>query len=190
MPESDGLALSEPPLTTPYLSVVAFDGGLTLKLEPNRFQVTASGEATPDSDATVERIAVRFIQALPHMRYLAVGNNFQRFLAVDDAVAFVRERFIKSGPWLSPDSRTVGISFGYDLDDGLLTLSFDSEFLLEENGDEICQLAGVGIKANFHRDCTEYPADRQAGAQVGKLPEDRTLLSERLGQLLDGRADT
>jgi hypothetical protein len=184
VPAEWGWALADAPLTTRNLSVVTYDCEVTIKVEPNRFQVTDASGSAPDAHARLLKIARRYVEVLPHVRYTAVGNNFQRFLAVDAPLDMLQQHFIKQGPWLDKNSLDVGVSFAYDHDGGRLTLAFENKLLIAPQNDEFHQVEGVGIKANFHRECTGYPTHEQVFAHIEKLPADSDLLANRIAAFL------
>jgi hypothetical protein len=186
VPQDWGWELADAPLTTRNLSTVAYDSQVTLMVEPNRFQVKDGSGSAPDPDSRILHIARRYIEVLPHVRYTGVGNNFQRFFAVEDPVGFLRERFIKPGPWSVAQGRDVGVSFGYDHDAGQFTLSLGNQILVEPRGEQLHQVGGVGIKANFHRDCAGYPSDGQVRAHIDKLPADAQELADRIDAFFTG----
>ena len=184
VPEDWGWELADAPFTSRGLSLVVYDSDFTIKVEPNRFQVTDAGSSAVDADAKIIQIARRYIEVLPHVRYTAVGNNFQRFLSVEQPLRFLQERFVKPGPWLNEASRDVGISLGYDHDGGLLTLGFENKLLLKQVNDELDRVEGVRIKANFHRDCEGYPTDQSVLAHIARLATDADAFTQKLAYFL------
>jgi hypothetical protein len=170
LPEEWGWEPSDAPLTTCSLSVVVYDSDFTIKIQPNRFQVTDASATAISDDAKIIQIARRYIQVLPHVRYTAVGNNFQRFLPIPAPMKALQDRFIKPGPWLSEENRDIGVSLGYVYDGALLTLSFDNKLLVQRANDESAQLEqleGMRIKANFHT--AAFPVESEAADSMHQV---------------------
>jgi hypothetical protein len=78
----------------------------------------------------------------------------------------------------------LGLRFVYPLPDGRIVLSIDigesSSIEAElDRGDEVV-IAG----ANFHRDCTMYPADAEVESHLQGVPDDWTVFQRLLHEIL------
>lgn len=186
VPAGWGWKLVGPTITTPPFATVAYDSGVTIIIEPNNLQVSDnSGKAEPTSSKAIE-IARTYVEVLPHVRYSAVGINFRSVAEQAEADAFLKNRFLKSGPWDSESYKLqgFGLRLAYPLDRGRLVLSLDSAIVAERSEEQTQQTHGVMVYANFHRDCQGYPTDRQLIEHLAKADSDWTVYKNTLSNLL------
>ncbi len=163
VPDDWGWKVSGPPITTPPFAMVSYDSGVSVSVEPNKFQVVDKlTDRTPDA-SRIPEVAHRYVEVLPHVRYTAVGHNFKGFAKQVDAEAFLKQRFLKSGVWDSDKHPLEGVSlkFAYPLQGGRLNLSLDGAIIEDRSGDEPRELHGVLVQANYHRNCKDYPSHGQ-----------------------------
>lgn len=147
---------------------------VTISVEPNKFQVVDGlPDRRPDA-SQIPKVARRYIEVLPHVRYTAVGHNFKGFAELADARAFLTERFLKPGVWDSDKYPLKGVSlkFAYPLEGGRLNLTLDGAIIEDRSGDEPKSLHGVLVQPNYHRDCSGYPSHEQAIEHLGHTKED------------------
>lgn len=173
-------------ITTPPFATVAYDSGVTIIIQPNSLQVSDnSGKAEPSSKPI--EIARTYVEVLPHVRYSAVGINFRSVAEQAEAEAFLKHRFLKSGPWDSESYKLqgFGLKLVYPLDSGRLVLSLDSAIVPERSEGQTQQTHGVIVYANFHRDCQGYPTDKQIIEHLAKADRDWTFYKNTLSKLLD-----
>lgn len=169
----------EQTLTTPAMSVVVYKHGVSITVEPNKLQVTDTDVENGPQGSKVTEIASAYVKTLPHVPYAAIGNNFQGAFDLDNAGEYLKNRFLKSGPW-EDHLDAVGVRFIYPLDDCRLTLSLDAGQLRSSEG----SAQNVIItNANFSRDCADGDAE-QARAHLGKALEDWSTFSNRFNDLL------
>ena len=76
------------------------------------------------SACRVTEIASRYVATLPHVRYTAVGNNFQSVIRHPSHENYLKKRFLKEGPWIE-NLAAVGFRLIYPLESGKLTLAID-----------------------------------------------------------------
>ncbi len=187
VPEDWGWKLAGPPITTPPFATVSYDSGVTVSVEPNKFQVVDRLADKTFETSKIPDIARKYIQVLPHVRYTAVGHNFRSFVERADAESLLKERFLKPGPWDSDAHRLEGISlkFVYLLQGGRVIFSLDGATMTDRSGDQPKELHGILMHANFHRDCQGYPSDKQVVEHLQSLKKDwehyQTLLSDIVG---------
>jgi hypothetical protein len=174
VPEDWGWKLTGPPITTPPFATVSYDSGITVTVETTRFLVVDRAAAGDVAHSKAPAIATRYIEVLPHVRYTAVGINFRTLVEMPDADAYVKGRFLKTGPWDSGERplRAVSLTFSYALDGGRLNLSLEGAAVLIPEGDQQVGKRGVLVSGNFHRDCVAYPSDKEVVAHIGRAAED------------------
>lgn len=167
-------AVADPAITTPPLSIVRYTNGVTISVEVEKLQVVDL-HSGPASSRVVE-IVKQYIRTLPHVRYTAVGTNFQVTIQLSQPENFLKSRFLKPGPWDTPERplQALGLRLLYALPSAKLILALDL-------GD-----TGVLIaNANFHRDCSAYPATEQIYGHLDSATSDwaqfRALLKDTIG---------
>ena len=144
-----------------------------------------SAAVAPQSSKVVD-IAQKYVEVLPHVRYSAVGINFRSLVEYADATAFLKDHFLKSGIWDSESHllQTVGLKLVYPLDGGRLTFSLESGTVTQRLEEESKQISGVGVHANFHRDCHGYPSKDQVTERLGSAEDDWTAYQSILSDIL------
>lgn len=159
-------SLASPPITTPPFSSVRYGNGITITVETNKLQVTEEDSANP-ARSDISGVIERYIQTLPHVHYSAVGLNFRVMISIDDVNNFVKDRYLKQGPWDSSQNplESVGFKFAYSLNPGQLVVSIDVgqvNLVAQENEPMNESKEMLLLGANFHRECAEYPSDKEA----------------------------
>lgn len=186
VPESWGWAPAFPPVTTPDFAIVAYDSDVTIRVEPNRFQVTQFGAADPSAGGRVVEIATNYIERLPHVRYAAVGNNFRVFVPSERPDEYLKTRFLRSGPWdeAAAPLRDVSFSFIYHHDEARLAITLATTQTKLEIDGQNQQIYGLDISGNYHRTCQGYPTDQQVIAHIGKASADLEHFRSRITSTL------
>src|SRR3989304_5143826 len=82
-------------LTTPQLALVRYSNGVSLTVEHNKLQVVQVGESLVHQSSHSSAIARRYVETLPHVNYVAVGNNFQTLVPIDEPGEFLKRHFLK-----------------------------------------------------------------------------------------------
>lgn len=169
VPDDWGWNVSGPVIVTPPFATVAYDSGITVSVEINKFQVVDGLPGRMPDASQIPKVARKYIEVLPHVRYTAVGHNFKGFAELADATAFLTERFLKPGVWDSDKYplKGVNLKFAYPSEGGRLNLTLDGATIEDRSGDEPKQLHGVLVQANFHRDCSGYPSHKQVIKHLG-----------------------
>lgn len=124
-------------ITTPPLAVVTYTNGVTINVEQNKLQVTDPNVEEGPGKSRATEIASAYVTVLPHIRYTAVGNNFQSLHPMANAAEHVKNRFLKEGPWTTSPG-------------ALETAGFTGKAKLPDAADEQSVLLA---NANFNRDC-------------------------------------
>jgi hypothetical protein len=174
-------------VTTPALSVVGYANGLSLTVEPNKLQIIDAGVDDNPVNSRAAEIARRYVSTLPHVRYTAVGTNFLSAVELTDPETYVKNRFLKDGSWDSPSHplSAVGLRLAYPLPNGRLFLSLDvGQAERRDKGPGNLQSV-VLVNANFHRECSEYPADKQIHAYLTEVAGDWTAYKKLLRDTLE-----
>jgi len=183
--------VAQPVLVSPHFSLVQYDSGVSVTVEHSRLQIMdgrVPGGEGPRSKGT--EIAKAYVRSLPHVRYTAVGFNFNFIVRMEDPKVFLRTRFIRSGPWDAPpyDLDTIGLRFLYSLSERKAVVSLDAgEAKQVERGDEEA-IPAVLVNVNFHRDCAKFPAERQILGYLDRIGEDWQACQDIMCKVLEGEA--
>jgi hypothetical protein len=163
--------LAAPAITTPAFSRVAFADGVSLTAEAARMIFSENLIGKPLEEASVPRMANRYVELLPHVGYSAVGINpggHAVAASQEAANAFVRERMLSDGPWkdFGEGITRAALTLHYPRNDGHLSVSVDAAQLV--TGEHV-----VSFAANRHH-------------QVARLDEPATDRAEQLRTAIDG----
>ena len=162
----------------PPLAIVRYKNGLSISVEQNKLQVTDVGATDDATKSKAAKIATSYVVALPHVRYTAVGINFNSFIEHESAESFLKDRFLKSGSWdiNAHPVTAAGFRFVYPLEGGRITLSIDSgktETESDEKGSARNKtVSAIIVNANFNRDCKGYPDSEQVAKHLQHLAPD------------------
>jgi hypothetical protein len=144
------------PVSTPAVSAVKYANGITFIADSTRLVIR---DEAPRKTDLVHDLAIKYVNALPHVHYSAVGINFDGYIECPNPEDWARERFLKRGPGnddkLKPNA--VGLKFAYAVDQGVLNLSCDSGTVrrASENHETPCLL----ISANYSLPVSEVSID-------------------------------
>lgn len=105
--------------TTPALSRVVYDSGCVWEVNPQRNIVQQNQEGHLDAAHSPYKMATKYIETLPHVRYQAIGLNMRIFSPIDNPVAWIKSNILKySGPAVSPFRlHSAGVNLNFELDD-------------------------------------------------------------------------
>jgi hypothetical protein len=185
VPKSWGWPVKEN-ITTPPLSLVRYENGVVITVEQEKLQVTDPNVEEGPENSKVTQIASGYLNTLPHVTYKAVGVNFQGLIPMQTPEVYIRDRFLKPGPWteVSPDLDAVGIRLLFPLEDGgRFTLTLDvGAANLPDNADA---QPVVVTNANFNRTCSSSPTLNDAKEHLGKAMGDWANYHEKLHQFFE-----
>ena len=152
------LRVREPPVTTPVFSQVIYEGGISVKAEPNRviFEHLAEAGAFLEPETVVSsEMAVRYVETVPHVQYSAIGINP---VAVRFCTGGTQEKLSSSlndnGSWASFRDIMPEIQFKaiYEFEKKKINLDIAEGKWLEMGGSEVL---GIAFRANIHRDIVQ-----------------------------------
>ena len=94
--------LREDSLATPVFSQVAFEGGVTVRADPDRVMFIQSTSEVRLTNIICADMAERYVRTVPHVPYRAVGINPKFHLGMDEATSGSVANALKDrGSWLS-----------------------------------------------------------------------------------------
>ncbi len=187
VPTNWGWELASPPITTPPLATIQYESGVSISVESNKLQVVDDKATTP-SESKIVAMVNRYVEAVPHVRYTAVGINFRSAIKLDNADEYLKEQFLKKGPWDSKENqmKSVGLRFVYPATLGRLVMSIDSGIIEEVVGNQVQKKPVIIANANFHRDLdvTKLPTSKQVPNYLKEIQADWDRFSELLVDML------
>jgi len=134
---------------TPGWSLVKFENCVSLTVDLQRLQVSDSGERDDWTHSELPAIVRKYVELLPHVRYKAVGINFDGIVERDDARSALIDLLLKPGPWnsedLHPDS--AAFRFVYALADSRFQVDLDAGEATEKHGAQ--PVAGIISSGNY-----------------------------------------
>jgi len=169
-------------ITTPLLAMVRYSNGVAVTVEPNKLQVTDPNVEDGLDNCKVREITSAYVGVLRHVRYTAAGNNFQSFIQRDTPNMYLRDRFLKDGPWYRLLD-AVGVRLVYPVESGRLTLAIDSGEA--RPSDEADQQEIIIVNANFSRNCEDNPDYEQVKRFLAKSQEDWSQYQQLLTDILE-----
>lgn len=172
-------------ITTPPFSVVRYTCGVAVTVEFNKLQVTDVNVGDDPTTSKVANIAVAYVRTLRHVRYTAIGINLQSVVETTSPESYLRDRYIKSGPWHTKkrELAAAGIRLVYPLDGGgRVTLSLDAGEV--QRSDQEAKKRVVIVNANFHRDCGEHSDHEHVAKQLTNVPADWSTYRELIANAI------
>jgi hypothetical protein len=187
--EEWGWEVVEPRITTPPFALVRYANGVSITVEYDKLQVVDTTVSDDPLSSKACEIARNYITTLPHVRYTAVGMNFQSVVETPAPEAYLKERFLKAGPWQSERNPldAAGFRFVYLLlGNGRVTVSIDAGEIepTPPTEGERQKRRVIVATANFHRVCEGYPADSQAVEHLERMRDDWSVYQQFLQETL------
>ena len=160
-------------LTTPPLSVVKYDNGVSLTVDQSRLTVTEDTGPHFGETYRVHDIGCAYVRTLPHVPYRSLGLNCRVSARQADPGRWLVERF--AARWLRDEPTLEGMRPKFSLlaDEAVCHISLLD---VEENGN-----AGIVAECNVHH---AGPLDVEAMcAAIGQWPERQTVVTSSLSTL-------
>ncbi|MBF0517090.1 MAG: hypothetical protein HQK97_08230 [Nitrospirae bacterium] len=162
--------------TTPAAHVF-YKESLSVVAEFERIQFIDEDNVRIPYDSPIPYIAIKYMDVLPHVRYMASGINFvghYTFPSKEIASFFISNSFIKNGPWnsISGTRPDVGVKFSYSVNDVICNISIETAEIAPgtigarrgEADDELEELPPLSpvvlVKANYHFSAKEVENKR------------------------------
>ena len=147
--------VQEPCISSPAYSQVTFQGGLTVKADPDRVIFEQRGDNLAIEDIVCPEMAKCYLKKVPHVPYRAIGINPKGFrLSEGEAADRVADALIDKGAWMSFKDLTPEIQLKaiYRYPERAIMLDIAE---VKKKGTDGRHLPGILFQANFHRDITE-----------------------------------
>jgi hypothetical protein len=142
--------LAESPLCTPAIAVARYKNEVVFMAEIGKFQIV---DTQPRRDPPIAQLAAKYIEALPHVHYVAVGINFAGFAENDTPAHWLQERFFKSGPWSTQyEAEAAGLKFAYPADQAMLTIDAGTVQQDPKQSAQACILFNCNYHSSLSKD--------------------------------------
>lgn len=165
------LSESHPPLTTPLLSEVTFEGGLVVRADQNRVTFEQRGSTLSLEDVACVDMAKGYLKTAPQVPYIAFGVN-PRAMVRNSPFSRLSDMLRSNGSEMTFDSIVPQFELKaiYEMKDKRLTLE------LQEGQDDhgpfrLCH-------ANIHRDIAETNQQMRVNSMLSSLDSWRNDLNE------------
>lgn len=171
-------------LVTPPFATVQYAEGITITVEEAKLNFAVDTAKVAAWSELLPRVAIRYMEILPHVTYKAVGLNFN--LQSDDpsgeaAESILMSKMLTSGPWLGFCGGMTGVNleFQYRKAQPLFSLKIGVRETIE--GDKKT-LLGYIVAANYHHDFSQAQSNERA-EYIRQLSRKHDELRELLRQL-------
>lgn len=140
--------LQDNPVATPLFSQVVYEGGLTVRADPERVMFAQDVSEEPFISPMM---AERYVRAVPHVPYRAVGINPKLCVDLDDASsASVTNVLDDRGAWLSFEDSKPEIQLKVIYSVSLRKITMDIGVTRHHSNSQ--QIRRFLFQANVHRD--------------------------------------
>lgn len=165
-------------ISIPGFSQVKYNGGLTIRTEPNRVVFEQTGDPLEIGSISCIDMARRYLDAVPHVKYSAFGINPKGYKTLHSTEQeSVSDALKNSGDWMefknvNPEIQLKAV---YDLNDKRIVLDISQARKRVATGNDV---HAILFQANIHRDITEPEQPKRIDKLVSVLNEWKTDLSD------------
>lgn len=143
----------EQTLSTPPFARVVFTNGFLFLAQLDKIQIQDNHPPPNCVESPVAEVAAKYVKALPHVRYRAVGININGIIEIAEAERVLADRFLK-GDQLSqigegPFDASLNLKYSFDSGDLNLTVGSGTAQSRE------IHKKGVILKANYNTPISE-----------------------------------
>lgn len=147
--------LAEPPITTRQSSIIRYAEDIEFRVSPDRVEIRNRKVPYDVNQSDLVHITRRFVEIqsdlMPIPRFERIGLNIEGFVELPDSHSFMKERFLKPGPWDDPNIQleTVGVHWVFGAGEDVLRLTTDAAAVRESLLADIKK--GIFVKGNYER---------------------------------------
>ena len=139
-------------LTTPPVSIVRYDDGLSITLELQKLQILQPASSAFADHWETPKVAASFVKTLPHVSYMSAGLNWIGVLPRSNPSSWLKDNFINPG--LRDNKKfplqSAGISLTYPFDSETnCNLRLEAGEMRDFSGRVE---SGITVNANYHHD--------------------------------------
>ncbi len=148
--------LADAPICSAIAAQVRYKNGVNILAQQQLITFVEPLSSASTEEARIPRIAKKYCETLPHVRYDAIGINPKGQVVADsksEAEAFLLDAVIKPGPWRTHagGAKRANVTFVYSVNDARLTLTAESGETMEQTSFPKGTPVLV-FQANFHRE--------------------------------------
>lgn len=152
--------LARQPICTSSGSSISYTNGISIVADQERIMFVEAIDSKPFEEVAGPGIARKYMQALPNVKYLAIGINFRGFAIFEDddqkdaARKYINETLLSKGSWqevgTSPLRATLNLT--YTLERRVFNLSVNEAILRQADETTI---ASIMFSGNFSYDLAD-----------------------------------
>ena len=115
-------------ITTPPVSIVRYSNGIQWNVDQSRLTIDENCGAPFQNEYQVHRLAVAYLDTLPHVPYRSLGLNCVVSIKQDNPTQWLTQRFLRSGPWVEWEAKALNMvpKFTLNTHDAVCHLSFSA----------------------------------------------------------------
>ena len=103
-------------ITTPPVSIVRYSNGIQWNVDQSRLTVEENCGSPFQNEYLAHRLAVAYLETLPHVPYRSLGLNYVVSIKQDDPEHWLSQRFLRPGPWTEREPKVLGMVPKFTLD--------------------------------------------------------------------------
>lgn len=162
----DPTSQAAPPICTPVLARVAYDNGVKVQSEPHRVVFEQGAPTGSLSRTYTAQLARSYIQAVPHVRYTAIGFNPSFLLDEENSYSRFQHRVSSALPMAhSRVVPTVDLKAAYSFPDRRVSVE---SLAARSTGERAGEHLRLLLRSNVHHDISDSD------------PDDRVLAMKRI----------
>ena len=96
-------------ITTPPVSIVRYSNGIQWNVDQSRLTIDENCGSPFQNEYLVHRLAVAYLETLPHVPYRSLGLNYVVSIRQDEPEQWLSQRFLRSGPWTEQEPKVLGM---------------------------------------------------------------------------------
>ena len=143
--------LVDPSITTPLFANCSYVNGVQLVLEPNKLTVSSLPSDNNSLSAELPQIVRKYVDALPHVPYKQLGNNFRFSTEVEGTLSKLKNRLIKEGTWNTDNISRIKTTLQYFCNSYSINLTVESSDTTEESKPDE-EASTLILDFNYHRE--------------------------------------
>jgi hypothetical protein len=171
--------LVQSPVVTPAISILRYDNGLNLLVEPSRAQILLDKPSRDLTNTPLTDVTNNVLRRLGKVRHTAVGTNFTAIIEDEAAAEVLQATFLKDNVLHFGEVKGIGFLFTYVRPEDTLNLNYATGNAKFEN--DVHEYVGILVTANYHVD---LPADLSLESSAREAKEQIAHANERYTEFL------
>lgn len=163
--------LARQPICTSSGSSISYTNGISIVADPERIMFVEAIDSKPFEEVAGPGIAHKYVQALPNVKYLAIGINFRGFAIFEDddqnaARKYISETLLSKGSWqeVGTEPLRATLNLTYTLEGRVFNLSVNEAILRQADETTI---ASIMFGGNFSYELADKnEVEKQASLHI------------------------